>query len=327
MSKPLVSICCTTFNHESYIADALEGFVNQKTNFHYEVLIHDDASTDRTAEIIKEFELKYPNLVKPIYQDVNQYSKGIQINRTFNYSRALGKYIALCEGDDYWIDSLKLQRQINYMKANPECTFCFTNAKIIDVQQQKESRIFIPYSKENEKYYYDENSSYDVGKLALLGFIPTATFMFRKSILENPPDFYLRKYPGGDLKLKLYATSQGYAHFINEVTSVYRTNVLGSTMSRWKKYNKDQLYSHNKGYINLINAVNKYTNYVYSSDFDKLKVGFEASQLLIKGDKELLINKKYTKWLRQQNFFHRIKIKFSIYQPKVYNFLKRINKR
>ena len=102
-----VSICCITYNHEDYIADAIESFLMQETDFKYEILIHDDASTDKTADIIRSYELKYPEIIKPIYQTVNQYSKNTKILPTFLYPKAKGKYIALCEGDDYWIDPLK----------------------------------------------------------------------------------------------------------------------------------------------------------------------------------------------------------------------------
>src|SRR5690606_34510298 len=100
----LVSISCLTFNHEKYIRRCLEGFIRQKTEFPFEVLIHDDASTDKTSDIIKEYEVDFPHLLKPIYQTENQYSKGISISSTYNFPRARGRYIAMCEGDDYWTD-------------------------------------------------------------------------------------------------------------------------------------------------------------------------------------------------------------------------------
>ena len=99
---PLVSICCITYNHAPYIRQCLDGFMMQQTNFTFEVLIHDDASTDGTADIIREYESKYPDIIKPIYQTENQYSKGVKVSATFNFPRAKGKYIAMCEGDDYW---------------------------------------------------------------------------------------------------------------------------------------------------------------------------------------------------------------------------------
>ncbi|HHX61228.1 MAG TPA: glycosyltransferase [Epulopiscium sp.] len=101
---PLVSICCLAYNHEKFIRQALDGFIMQESNFPIEVLIHDDASTDDTANIIREYEKKYPEIIKPIYQTENQYSKGVGISVTYNFPRAKGKYIAMCEGDDYWTD-------------------------------------------------------------------------------------------------------------------------------------------------------------------------------------------------------------------------------
>src|SRR5690554_2985712 len=96
--NPLVSISTITFNHAPYIRQCLDGFLMQKTDFAFEVLIHDDASTDGTEEIIREYEAKYPDIIKPLYEIENQYSKGRSGSRTFNFPRAKGKYIALCEG-------------------------------------------------------------------------------------------------------------------------------------------------------------------------------------------------------------------------------------
>ncbi len=129
--QPLVSICCITYNHESYIRETIEGFLMQKTKFPIEVLIHDDASTDKTADIIREYENKYPDIIKPIYQFDNKYSKGISVSETYNFPRARGKYIAMCEGDDYWTDPSKLQKQVDFMEVNPDCSLCFHASKNI----------------------------------------------------------------------------------------------------------------------------------------------------------------------------------------------------
>ena len=159
MNDKLVSICCITYNHEKYIRDALESFLNQKTNFDFEILIHDDASTDKTSEIIQEYEKKYPNIIKPIYQIENQYSKGISINDTFNFSRAGGKYIALCEGDDYWLDSNKLQKQVDYMGKNHECTLCFHNAMVVSSNDKKLKSSFFPSTPHYVNYFYKNSQN------------------------------------------------------------------------------------------------------------------------------------------------------------------------
>ena len=167
-----VSICCITYNQEAYIRDALEGFVNQKTNFKYEVLIHDDASTDRTAEIIREYQEKYPDMIKPILQTVNQYSLGLtSVSGTWNFPRAVkngSKYIAMCEGDDYWICEDKLQRQVDYMDAHPECALCFHSAKVEVQGNAVTDRMMRPYPKERivtSEEIIDKTSGYATASL------------------------------------------------------------------------------------------------------------------------------------------------------------------
>ncbi len=123
MNTPLVSICCITYNHAPFIRQALDGFLMQKC-VDFEILIHDDCSTDGTTEIIREYAEKYPDIIKPLYETENQYSKGVWVDG-FNYRRAKGKYIAYCEGDDYWTDPLKLQKQVDFMESYPDYSVCF----------------------------------------------------------------------------------------------------------------------------------------------------------------------------------------------------------
>lgn len=101
MVPPLVSIVCDVYNHEPFLRQCLDGFVEQETSFSYEILIHDDASTDRSTSIIHEYHARYPDLFNPVYQTENQYSKGVQIWASIQFPRANGKYIAICEGDDF----------------------------------------------------------------------------------------------------------------------------------------------------------------------------------------------------------------------------------
>lgn len=129
---PLVAIKCAVYNHELYLRDCLEGFVMQQTNFPFVAIVHDDASTDGSAAIIREFEEKYPDIIKPIYEAENQYSKHDgSLERIMNAAiDATGaKYIAMCEGDDYWTDPNKLQKQVDYMESHPECSVTFHRCK------------------------------------------------------------------------------------------------------------------------------------------------------------------------------------------------------
>ena len=114
-SQPLISISCTVFNQVNYIERCIEGFLDQKTSFPVEILIHDDSSTDGTVEILKKYESEYPGLICPFFQKENQFSKGKQVNE-FNFKRVKGDYVALCHGDDFWVDPYKLEKQLSVMK-------------------------------------------------------------------------------------------------------------------------------------------------------------------------------------------------------------------
>ena len=174
MSTPLVSIICEVFNHEPYIRQCLDGFVSQKTSFPIEVLIHDDASTDRSATIIREYEKNYPGLFKPIYQSENQYSKGVNIWCDIQFARAKGKYIAICEGDDYWTDPLKIQKQVDFMEGHPDYTLCctaFTQTENGDEQHPAEIA-----------FGYDGITLEDILKGAWIG---TLTTLFRNDAIAD----------------------------------------------------------------------------------------------------------------------------------------------
>lgn len=162
MTSPIISICCVTYNHAPFIHKALDGFLMQepptgvsKDEPWYEILIHDDCSTDGTTEIIKEYAAKYPDKIFPLYEEENQYSKGADMD-FFNYNRARGKYIAYCEGDDYWTDPRKLQKQVDFMDAHPEYSICFHDFSLYDSRtgekfESRDSRSFkMAESKTNE---------------------------------------------------------------------------------------------------------------------------------------------------------------------------------
>ena len=136
ITKPLVAINCLVYNHEPYLRDCFEGFVMQQTNFPFVAIVHDDASMDGSAAIIREYEEKYPHIFKPIYETENQYSKRDGsldriMDEAINATDA--KYVAMCEGDDYWTDPLKLQKQVDFLEANPEFSMCFHKVDILSL--------------------------------------------------------------------------------------------------------------------------------------------------------------------------------------------------
>lgn len=128
----LVTVCCTTFNHEEYIREAIDSFLIQETDFAFEIIVHDDASTDGTADIIREYANRYPRLVRAIIQSENQYSKGGLINPRFVFPQAKGKYLAVCEGDDYWTDCKKLQKQVAFLEDNPDYVITYSDCQPFD---------------------------------------------------------------------------------------------------------------------------------------------------------------------------------------------------
>lgn len=216
----MVSICCITYNQEEYIRDALDGFLSQETDFSYEVLIHDDASTDRTADIIREYARQYPEIIKPILQTENQYAKGLtNVSGTYNFPRAKGRYIAMCEGDDYWTDPHKLQRQTDYMEAHPDCSLVFHSACIEVQGRALTERRMRPYRRSRRvspEEIIDKTSGY-----------PTASLMFRADMVKILPDFYVNA-PLADIPLQLMAAARGWAYYMDRPMCVYR---LGGAFS------------------------------------------------------------------------------------------------
>lgn len=217
VTKPIVSICCITYNHASYIRECLNGFVMQETNFPLEIIIHDDASTDGTAEIIKEYEEKYPGIVKPIYQEENQYSKGIRgITAKYTFPKAQGKYIALCEGDDYWTDPLKLQKQVNYLEQNPSIAICYHHVDYVD----ERNSILSNAKATDESINYSWQDIFHV-------YIPPLSVLFRNMPLKYPVPEEMKNIFNGDALLFGLLSSYGGATNLGFVGACYRQHNNG----------------------------------------------------------------------------------------------------
>jgi glycosyltransferase involved in cell wall biosynthesis len=205
----LLSICCITYNHENYISQAIEGFLAQKTSFNFEIIIHDDASTDATASIVKKYEQEHPNLIKAIYQTENQYSKGIKPWPNFVFPIARGKYIALCEGDDYWTDPYKLQKQVDFLEHNKDYSICFHDVKI-----NKHGELI------NDDITRDVPESTSIIELAKGNYMHTPSVVFKRNWQELPSWFAL--CPAGDYPLHMINAQFGKIKKLDEVMAVYR---------------------------------------------------------------------------------------------------------
>ncbi|MDH1881984.1 glycosyltransferase family A protein [Empedobacter sp. GD03797] len=234
----VVSIICDCYNHEKYIAQALDGFLMQNCDFKFEVLIHDDASTDNSAAIIKEYELKYPEIIKPIYQKENQYSKKVNIWKDYQFSRAKGKYIAICEGDDYWIDPLKLQKQVDFLENNEDYSSCFTLYKRYFEKENRFEENNLPNLNDVDKTLNGqiltiENYTED-------WYTQILTLLARKSIIESI-DLNIYKYPR-DNHFCYHLLKIDKSICFNFLTSIYRKHENGVYSSISVKNNYEQHY-------------------------------------------------------------------------------------
>ena len=224
---PLVSISCNTFNHENYISKAIDSFLMQQTDFPFEILIHDDASTDKTAEIIRAYEKRYPSLIKPIYQTENQYST-VKVISVYNFSRARGEYIALCEGDDYWTDSKKLQYQIDKMKQYNDCQISFHPTEVLNDQVLTEEVL----SRHAEKDKVFEVSEIIKGGG---GFCPTASIIVKKAAIIDLPAFFTNA-PYEDYFLQILGAVNDGALYIDRTMSAYRLHPNGVWTSKLNNF-------------------------------------------------------------------------------------------
>ena len=279
--KPMVSICCATYNHEKFIAKTLDSFLSQQGNYDIEILIHDDASTDDTASIIKEYQLRFPDIIKPIFQEENQYQLGVAIDPTFNYPRAQGKYIALCEGDDWWTDLHKLEKQVSIMEKNPEATFLFTNANVETLGKDVPVRDFFPYKETDKKLGLDKARRFNLGEMCKINFAPTASFFFPQKILQSFPDTYHNHYCAhGDLKLRMFATATGYAIYLPDKTCTYRENVPQSAMQIWSLESADRVSERAKTVKDMLKDVDIYSKQKYHKDINEFRDWFAFVMLL-----------------------------------------------
>jgi len=253
MNSPLVSICIATFNQEDFIENCLNSVLSQKTNFQIEIIVGDDASTDKTQEIIQEFVKKNSGLFKPILRKRNL---GCPFNGMDLYHKSRGKYIALLDGDDYWTDPHKLKKQIDYLESNPDCSFCFTDSEVI---QHGHKNSILPNFRIQKKLNGIDFAD-QAGSIA-----QTCTVVVRANLIKNIPEWVITSYTG-DWCMQIHFTQFGFAGYIPETTAIYRIHDQGiwsrlNEFDAWRKnlnfYKNALLQFKDKTYkARLINRVN-----------------------------------------------------------------------
>lgn len=310
----MVSICCLAFNHEAYVRKALDGFLMQKTNFKFEVVIHDDCSADGTADIIREYEKKYPDMIHPLFQSENQYSQGIaNISGVFNFPRAKGKYIAMCEGDDYWCDENKLQKQVDYMEAHPGCTLCFHGAHIESEDKALRSTRIRPYKGDrvcDAQTVIDKKANY-----------PTASLLFPAELTKQLPRYYY-ECPVGDIPLQIYLVDKGYAYYMDSLMSVYRQGVAVSWSEEMERGDYEQnLIRHHNRMKTMLDDFEKDTDSRYSGAVVSAKNRMDfLTQLNVRHYYQAK-KPEYRRYYRELPLPTRILIDVEVYCPWLYKMM------
>lgn len=215
--EPLVSIRCLVYNHEPYLRQCLDGFVMQQTSFPFEAIVHDDASTDGSAAIIREYAEKYPDIIKPIYETENQYRKGTILKVLDAAIHPNAKYIAICEGDDYWTDPYKLQIQVDFLEKHHDYSFSVHDFKVFeDVNQRFRDTHPISFMKDDKEQYTLTLDDYKRG----LFFTQTLSCVYRISSLRESCYY---SYPAKfDMTLFYALFTQGKCMLFNRDMGVYR---------------------------------------------------------------------------------------------------------
>lgn len=313
----MVSIYCKAYNHEKYIRDCLNGFVNQKTSFKYEVIIHDDASTDKTADIIREYQAKYPDIIRPIFQKENQYSQNIPVFSSHMLPMMRGKYIACCEGDDYWTSENKLQMQVDFLEANQAYSACVHSTKVMNMSN---GRVFVNYPKGT----FDLEVA-DVVRESMRCY-HTSSLVYRIEYAYNRPEFLTRRTGVGDYPLSIYLAMQGKIHYFgDEVMSVYRYGTEGSWTSRMANDNKKKI-ANCRARIEMLNMADEYSGGAYGALFqDKIKQ-YECNMLIAEGKFHQLKHGETAAYYKKYPVKIKVKVMLLQYCPKLYWRVRKLKK-
>ena len=287
-----VSVLCAAYNHEAFLRQTLTGFVSQQTNFPYEILVNDDASTDGTAAILREFAGKYPDRIRPFYQSKNLYSQRINIYDTVFFPALRGKYVALCEGDDYWCDPEKLQSQVDFLDNHPEYSACVHNSIAL-------------FADGTEHVLFDQTGDRDIPfEQVLQGMshaFHTSSILARKEYILDPPDYRFVAYAHGftDYAIGIRLCLSGKVRFLDRCMSVYR---IGSNPSAWShgighEYSKLKRFV--TGEIAMLETLKVYLTPEQTAAVDQVILEREYELLYIEGRVDEMVKPPYDQIHRQ----------------------------
>lgn len=258
--NPIISICVTTYNLEKYISIALDSFLNQKTEFSYEIVICDDKSEDNTIDIINSYIKKYPTMIRLFEAEKNL---GMLPNFIKSLNVAKGKYIAVCDGDDYWIDEYKLQKQVSFLEKNHEFSACYANSFVINQEtgEKNVAKLHVWDEANSDELLFHDDFRKDNVPLSP-GHI--SAFVFRNVMQNNYPIWFYEVDGVTDFPLYMMLSKFGKAKFINEQMSVYRIHPKSTSTVEYEHFR------FLKGRINMYNHVNQFLDKKYNSIISKL---------------------------------------------------------
>lgn len=305
----MISVLCITYNQAGYVRKTLEGFVSQKCDYRYEIIVHDDCSQDGTREIIEEFSNEYCHLFKTVFQEENQYSRGIDIITEYLLPLAAGEYLTFCEGDDYWSDEFKLQKQINIMLNHEECSLCVHKVGIINEDGRPSGNTIPGLGLPDGIITAERLLEYEL--LEHKALIQLSSFFIRTQDYidyhQEAPDFLKIKNGVGDFPLKLYLLTKGVIYYLADEMSCYRMASIGSWSQRMS--NKENYIRVHLGFISMAADYNEYTNY----RFDRyLKIYINDLEAMIalknKKHKQVLRGPEFSEWRARQARGYMIKL-------------------
>lgn len=279
--KPRVSICLITYAHENYLDTCLQNILNQEVNFEFEIVIGEDCSPDKTAEIVQKYADQFPEKIKAFIRSKNAGSK---INFLHCFFECKGEYIVHIEGDDYWTDVHKLQTQVDFLDANPNASACFHNAEIVF----EDGSGFAPQliNKTDQKKWVN-SADFLVEKETW--FMATASVMMRAKFVQTLPEWFLES-KSGDIPLYVILAEQGPIGYIDRIMSVYRKNEGGMS---YTDNVQSETFLNNR--IFMYSKINEYTQFKYNNLIQNITYEY----LLLK----VLSRKNQTNYLRKMTFF------------------------
>lgn len=275
-TNPLVSIVCLTYNEVQFVRDCFDSFLSQKTNFPFEVLVYDDASVDGTQDIILEYASKYPGVFKPTLYKENNFSKGLGFyGLRVGFSEARGKYIAYCEGDDYWCDSNKLQKQVDYLESNLECEVCAHETKIRNDEDSKEDGVLFTHTKVNIFLDRTKQDCFSFEDTLTGNIFHISSMMFRNSAPIKWPD-WICEVKALDMVLFMLLAERGDIYLMRDVMSVYRHNQKSITSTQTEFFNQ---VAFNNASMDILEKMDEYWEGKYHKEISKVESRYYVNNM------------------------------------------------